>query len=103
MGFTPIKLFAPFFLWQIQSGKLNGKGGFSFLVTAIPCGFLMVLTFWASIINHMSFVKEGNITLILLNGVIIVMSFFILGETLFSFFESFFKSNKIVKGSDESC
>jgi carbon starvation protein len=66
----------------VSTAYLRTKGGYKFLITAIPCAFLMVLTLWASIINHLQFFKQNNVLLIGLNGIIAVLAFIIMIETI---------------------
>jgi carbon starvation protein len=66
----------------VSTAYLKTKGNYKFLVTAIPCLFLMVITLWASIINHLQFWEQGNVLLLTLNGVISLLAFLIVIETL---------------------
>ncbi len=49
---------------------LHKKGGVKWLITAIPCGFLMGITLWASGLNQIQFMREGAVILSLVNGLI---------------------------------
>jgi len=69
----------------VCTAYLRKKGGLKFLVTAIPCGFLLCMTLWASVLNQISFLDQGNVLLIILNGVITVIAFLMFIETIWSF------------------
>ncbi len=53
---------------------LHKKGGKQWLITALPCVFLMGITLWASVLNQLQFMQEGAIVLSLVNGAIMVLA-----------------------------
>jgi carbon starvation protein len=53
---------------------LQKSGGLKWMVTAIPCLFLMITSIWASIINQITFLQNGQSLLFLINGIIIGVS-----------------------------
>jgi len=67
---------------------LKKRGGFKYLVSAIPCIFMMVMTVWSLIINEMNFLKSGNALLYIVNGIVIVISIWMAGEGFVSFMKT---------------
>ena len=53
---------------------LQKRGGRKWMVTAIPCLFLMITSIWASLINQIAFLQNGQSLLFLINGIIIGVS-----------------------------
>lgn len=50
------------------------------LLTGLPCIFIMIMTFWASIINQIDFIHSMNWILAAINGLVILMTILILNE-----------------------
>lgn len=69
----------------VGTSYLKKKGGYSFLITAIPCVFLMCTTLWATWLNQVSFMASGSILLTIVNGTIMVLSITMVIETLLHF------------------
>ncbi len=65
---------------------LKTKGGIKWLIAGVPAAFMAVMTLWASLLNQISFVDKSNLLLVLVNGVIIFIVVWIIGEGLFRFF-----------------
>ncbi len=65
---------------------LKQKGGLKYLVTAIPCVFMLVMTTWSLIINEMDFIKAANPLLYIVNGIVIVITVWMTFEGLVKFF-----------------
>jgi len=65
----------------IISLYLKRKGGKKFLVAMIPCVFLLFVTGWAIIKNQLLFISERNYLLIIIGGLILLFSFWLLIET----------------------
>lgn len=53
--------------------KLN-RHGLSYLLTAIPCLIILGFTIWAIILNEITFIQSGSSLLILLNGIVFILS-----------------------------
>ncbi len=65
---------------------LKRKGGLKFLVTAIPCVIMLVITNWAMIKNEMVFIADRNWLLIIIGGVIFAFALWISIEAIVTFF-----------------
>ena len=70
---------------------LKRKGGLKFLVTAVPCLIMLVITVWAMVKNEMSFISKGNWLLVIIGGGIFALSLWMTIEALIVFFNSFRK------------
>jgi carbon starvation protein len=64
---------------------LKRKGKYKYLVTAIPCGFMLIITIWAVFINEINFIKEANWLLVAINGAVLVLSIWVVIESLIVF------------------
>ncbi|RAP38872.1 carbon starvation protein A [Candidatus Marinamargulisbacteria bacterium SCGC AAA071-K20] len=58
----------------VITAYLRGKGGLKYIVTAIPCVILLVMTMWASTLNQLKFIAEGNYILSSINGIVIILA-----------------------------
>lgn len=68
---------------------LKGKGGLKFLITLGPALFMVIMTFWALIHNEVSFIREGNVLLSIVNGIVISVTLWMTVETGIRFGNSF--------------
>ena len=66
---------------------LRTKGGWKWIISGIPAIFMIVMTFWASLMNEMNFIKSHNILLSSVNLIIILLVVFIVFEGTVKFFE----------------
>jgi carbon starvation protein len=77
----------------VLSNYLKTKGGVKYLVAALPCAFMMVITVWAVILNEKNFVSQaldasGGASLWLLagiNGLVLVLAVWMGIEGVVSF------------------
>ena len=65
---------------------LKRKGGLKYLISGIPCLFMVFMTTWALIVNQKSFIKTGNKLLLIANGIVIVIVIWMIIEGISSFF-----------------
>jgi len=61
---------------------LARKGGITFLLTGIPCLFMLVITLWAVVIKEVDFVNQGLWMLAVINGVVFLLAVWIVVEGL---------------------
>ncbi len=66
---------------------LRTKGGWKWIISGIPAIFMIVMTFWASLMNEMNFIKSHNILLYSVNLIIILLVVFIVFEGTVKFFQ----------------
>lgn len=64
----------------VMTNYLVGKGGWKFLVTGIPCVFMLVITVWAVIVNERDFIRAENWLLGIINGVVLVLALWMVVE-----------------------
>ena len=64
---------------------LKRKGGIKFLLTAIPCVFMLTMTLWATIINEIAFFKQEKILLGIVNGITLLLAIWMVIETVIVF------------------
>ncbi|MCP4609154.1 MAG: carbon starvation protein A [Planctomycetes bacterium] len=67
---------------------LKRKGGLKFLVTALPCLIMLVITNWAMVKNEIGFISKGNWLLVIIGGGIFTLSLWMTIEALAVFFNS---------------
>ncbi|MBC8469350.1 MAG: carbon starvation protein A [Planctomycetes bacterium] len=67
---------------------LKRKGGLKFLVTALPCLIMLVITVWAMVKNEMNFISSSNWLLVIIGGGIFALSLWMTIEALAVFFNS---------------
>ena len=70
---------------------LKRKGGLKFLVTAVPCLIMLVITVWAMVKNEINFISKSNWLLVIIGGGIFALSLWMTIEALIVFFNSFRK------------
>jgi len=66
---------------------LKRKGGWTWLISGIPGLFMIVMTFWATILNQISFSNEENLMLQIINLIITIFVGLIVIEGLMAFFK----------------
>ncbi|RKY23155.1 MAG: carbon starvation protein A [Planctomycetota bacterium] len=66
---------------------LKRKGGLKFIVTALPCVIMLVVTNWAMVENERLFVKNGNWLLTVIGGGIFALALWMTVEALITFFQ----------------
>ncbi len=64
---------------------LKKKGGLKFLVAALPCIFMLVMTIWGAVMNKKNFITSGNWLLILINGIILLLAIWMIVESIIIF------------------
>ncbi len=67
---------------------LKRKGGLKFLVTALPCLIMLVITNWAMVKNEIDFISKGNWLLVIIGGGIFTLSLWMTIEAFAVFFNS---------------
>ena len=67
---------------------LKRKGGLKFLVTALPCLIMLVITNWSMVKNEMNFISQANWLLVIIGGGIFTLSLWMTIEALIVFFNS---------------
>jgi len=65
---------------------LKTQGGLKWLVSGLPAIFMLVMTFWATILNEINFINSGNGLLIVINSLVILIVVAIAIEGLRKFF-----------------
>ncbi len=65
---------------------LKRKGGLKFIVTAVPCLIMLVITNWAMVKNEMAFINKADWLLVIIGGVIFVLALWMTIEALIAFF-----------------
>jgi len=64
---------------------LKRKGGMKFVVTAVPCVVMLVITTWAMVKNELIFVSQSNWLLVFIGGVIFALALWMIIEALLTF------------------
>jgi carbon starvation protein len=64
---------------------LKRKGGLKFIVTAVPCLIMLVITNWAMVKNEMIFLAEENWLLVIIGAGIFVLALWVTIEALIAF------------------
>jgi carbon starvation protein len=64
---------------------LKRKGGMKFLVTAVPCLIMLVITSWAMIKNETGFIRQENWLLVIIGGGIFLLAIWMTIEALIAF------------------
>ena len=70
---------------------LKSKGGNYWYFAGIPAIFMSVMTLWASIINEITFITEGNMLLTTVNSLIILIVLVIIYEGINRFILNHYK------------
>lgn len=64
---------------------LKRKGGMKFIVTAVPCLIMLVITNWAMVRNEMDFINKGNWLLVTIGAGIFALALWMTIEALIAF------------------
>ncbi len=75
----------------VLSLYLKTKGGWKWLITAIPAVFMTINIFWATIENQQIFNSENNYLLMIINALIFLISIWIVIEGVIKFISGFRK------------
>jgi carbon starvation protein len=65
---------------------LKRRGGLKFIVTAIPCVIMLVITSWAMVKNEISYINKANWLLVIIGGGIFALAIWMTVEALITFF-----------------
>jgi len=65
---------------------LKRNGGLKFIVTAVPCLIMLVITNWAMVKNEVSFIKKADWLLVIIGGGIFALALWMTIEALAAFF-----------------
>ncbi len=64
---------------------LKRKGGLKYMLTAVPCLIMLVITNWAMVRNEMIFFAEGNWLLVIVGGGIFALALWMTVEAVIAF------------------
>ena len=64
---------------------LKRKGGLKYVLTAVPCLIMLVITNWAMVRNEMFFLAEGNWLLVIVGGGIFALALWMTVEAVIAF------------------
>jgi carbon starvation protein len=67
---------------------LKRKGGLKFIVTAVPCLIMLVITNWAMVKNEIDFINRGDWLLVIIGGGIFALALWMTVETVTIFAQS---------------
>ena len=76
---------------------LKRKGGWKWLISGIPGLFMIVMTFWATLLNQFSYNSEHNILLQIINIIVLVLVGLVVIEGLIAFFKQPNEELEIIK------
>jgi len=65
---------------------LKRKGGLKFIVTAVPCLIMLVITNWAMVKNEIDFINKADWLLVIIGGGIFALALWMTIEALIAFF-----------------
>ena len=65
---------------------LKRKGGTKFIITAVPCLIMLVITNWAMVKNEMAFINKADWLLVIIGGGIFALALWMTIEALIAFF-----------------
>lgn len=68
---------------------LRRKGGVKFIITAVPCLIMLVITSWAMVKNEMVFLADKNWLLVVIGGVVFALAIWMTVEALISVLRGF--------------
>jgi carbon starvation protein len=66
---------------------LRHRGGLKYLVTGLPCLFMLVVTNWAMVENEMRYISSGNWILASIGGLIFVFALWMTVEAIIAFIQ----------------
>ena len=64
---------------------LKSKGGMKYIVTAVPCLIMLVITSWAMVRNEMDFINQGNWLLVIIAAGISILAIWMTIEAVMVF------------------
>jgi carbon starvation protein len=64
---------------------LKSKGGLKYIITAVPCLIMLVITSWAMVRNEIDFYKQENWLLVIIAAVISVLAIWMIIEAVLVF------------------
>lgn len=64
---------------------LRRKGGLKYLVTGLPCLFMLAMTLWAVVVNERNFIRGHNWLLAVINGLALALALWMVGEAVAAF------------------
>jgi carbon starvation protein len=64
---------------------LKGKGGLKYVITAVPCLIMLVITSWAMVRNEMDFINQGNWLLVVIGAGISILAIWMIIEAVMVF------------------
>ena len=65
------------------------KGGYGFLVTGIPCVFMLLITLWAVALNERAFCQGGQWLLAAVNGCVFALAVWMVVESLLAILKGY--------------
>ena len=65
---------------------LKRKGGWKFLVTAVPCVIMLIITVWAMVKNEINFLTDRNWLLVSISSGIFLLAIWMTVEAVIAFF-----------------
>ncbi|MCP4050348.1 MAG: carbon starvation protein A [bacterium] len=68
---------------MVATVYLRAKGGFKYLVTLLPCIFMIIITFWGALLNQIQFVYDNTLILSAVNLIVFIFAGFIALETVY--------------------
>ncbi len=67
---------------------LRSKGGWKFVVSAVPCALMLFVTSWSMIANEKVFIEQENWLLVSIGGAVFVLAVWMAVETVIVFFKN---------------
>jgi len=67
---------------------LRRKGGWKFIVSAVPCALMLFVTSWSMIANEKVFIAQENWLLVSIGGAVFVLAVWMAVETIIVFFRN---------------
>lgn len=67
---------------------LKRKGGFRYLVAAVPCLIMLLVTGWAMVLNEINYVQTKNFLLAVVGGLVFLLALWMTAETVILFVRS---------------
>ena len=67
---------------------LRRKGGWKFIVSAIPCALMLFVTSWSMIANEKRFIEQENWLLVVIGGAVFMLAVWMAVETVIVFFRA---------------
>lgn len=60
---------------------LKKRGGYKYLVSGLPCAFMLFMTLWAVVINEFDFIAKANFPLVVINGIVFILALWMIIES----------------------